>query len=281
MAVIHRKWSGAWSELAELREQAWFQGKQGLQHRCAQAVIVPLALVGFLSLWTFIVRISHLPPYILPTPGQVWARLHTLGGSILLQHTLITLGEVLAGLSLGMIVAFSLGYLLSQSTLLERVLAPYLVASQSIPIVAIAPLLVIWVGSGLVSKVLVAALIVFFPILINTVTGLRAAEPGLREVMRSLQATRWQMLTRLEIPAALPVVLSGLKIGATLSVIGTVVGEFVGADRGLGCLINPGHGLYDTALMFVAIATLVTMSIGLYSLVALLEYWLLAWKRAT
>jgi NitT/TauT family transport system permease protein len=152
-------------------------------------------------------------------------------------------------------VATVLGYLLARSLHLERLLSPYIVASQSIPIVAIAPLLVIWFGPGLFSKILVCALIVFFPVLVNTVVGVRSVPPDLRDLMRSLQSSRWQTLKYLELPAALPVFLGGLRIGATLSVIGAVVGEFVGAKSGLGFLVNVGRGIYDTSLVFVAVFT--------------------------
>ncbi len=162
---------------------------------------------------------------------------------------------------------------------MERLLAPFVVASQSIPIVAIAPLLVIWFGPGLFSKVLICALIVFFPILINTIVGMRSVPEDLRDLMRSLQATRWQTLTLLEMPAALPVFLGGLRVGATLSVIGAVVGEFIGADKGLGFLINQGRGVYDTALVFVAVFTLIAMALALYGMVVLLEARLLSWQQ--
>jgi NitT/TauT family transport system permease protein len=278
MAAVHQKWPGHTNGLAGLGNLAWSQGKRGLRHKRVQILIAPFVLAAFIGVWALVVQLAHFPPYILPGPGRVWARLLSLGWRTLLYNTAATMSEVLAGLALGMVVAFSLGYLLSRSVLLERLLAPYIVASQSVPTVAIAPILVIWFGTGVLSKVLVCALIVFFPILINTVTGLRGADPGLRELMRSLNATRWQTLTKLEIPAALPVVFSGLKVGATLSVIGAVVGEFVGADRGLGFLVNQGQGLYDTSLMFIAVLTLAVMSIGLYGLVSLVEYWLLRWK---
>jgi NitT/TauT family transport system permease protein len=140
-------------------------------------------------------------------------------------------------------------------------------------------LLVIWFGAGLLSKVLIAALIVFFPILINTIVGLRSVPVGLRELMRSLQANSWQTFRLLEVPAALPIFLGGLKVGATLAVIGAVVGEFVGADRGLGFLVNLGRGLYDTALVFVAIFTLISLAMLLYGAVALLESRLLSWQK--
>ena len=161
----------------------------------------------------------------------------------------------------------------------ERIFAPYIVASQSVPVVAIAPLLVIWFGPGLRSKVLICALIVFFPVLINTIVGLRSVPDELRDLMRSLQATSWQTFQYLEVPSSLPVFLGGVRIGATLAVIGAVVGEFVGADRGLGFLINIGRGQYDTALVFVAIFTLVAMALALYGLVVLVETRLLSWQQ--
>jgi NitT/TauT family transport system permease protein len=168
---------------------------------------------------------------------------------------------------------------LAKSPAVERLLSPYVVASQAVPIVAIAPLLVIWFGPGLLSKVLITALIVFFPVLINTVVGLHSVPDDLRDLMRSLQATRWQTFTLLEAPAALPIFLGGLRIGATLAVIGAVVGEFVGADRGLGFLVNVARNQYDTALVFVAVLTLVALALGLYGTVVLVERRLLAWQQ--
>jgi NitT/TauT family transport system permease protein len=195
------------------------------------------------------------------------------------RHTQITLVEIFEGLALGLTAATSLGYILAKSPLAERILSPYIVASQSIPIVALAPLLVIWFGFGSLSKVLVCALTLFFPVLVNTIIGIRSAEKDLMDLMRSLEATRWQVFTMLEVPAALPVLLGGLKVGVTLSVIGAVVGEFVGADRGLGFLVNLARGLFDTPLMFVALFTLVAIAISLYAAMATLESLLLSWKR--
>ncbi|MFM8319989.1 MAG: ABC transporter permease, partial [Chloroflexota bacterium] len=186
--------------------------------------------------------------------------------------------EVLAGLALGVGLATVLGYTLARWPTLDRLLSPFIIASQSVPVVAIAPLLVIWFGSGLTSKVLICMLIVFFPVLVNTVVGLRSVPKDLRDLMRSLQATTWQTFRLLELPAALPVFLGGLRIGATLSVIGAVVGEFVGADRGLGFLINRARGQYDTALVFVVVLALVALAMGLYAAVALMEKRLLAWQ---
>ncbi len=239
-----------------------------------------LSLGMGLLVWHLAARAAILPAYMLPAPGAVWERmLKAMADGSLFRHSAVTLGEVLSGLALGITVATSLGYLLAKSRLVERFLAPYIVASQSIPIVAIAPLLVIWFGPGLFSKVLICALIVFFPVLINTVVGLRSVPEDLRDLMRSLQATRWQTFTLLEVPAALPVLLGGLRIGATLSVIGAVVGEFMGADKGLGFMINQGRGIYDTALVFVAVFTLIGMALSLYGAVVLLEHRLLSWQQ--
>jgi len=231
-------------------------------------------------LWQMLIWVNQLPPYILPSPLRVWTQfVIVLNDGSLLRHTLITLGETLGGLALGLSIAAVLGYVLAHSPILEKFLEPYIVASQSVPIVAIAPLLIIWFGSGLTSKVLICALIVFFPALINTIVGLHGVPEDLRDLMRSLQASRWQTFRLLELPASLPVFMGGLRIGATLAVIGAVVGEFVGSDRGLGSLINVGRGQYDTSLVFVAIFTLIAMALTLYGLVVLAESRLLWWRR--
>jgi NitT/TauT family transport system permease protein len=205
--------------------------------------------------------------------------LQLLGDGSLARHTWATLSEVLGGLALGVLAATVLGYILGKSQTIEKIMAPYIVASQSIPVVAIAPLLIIWFGSGRISKVLISALIVFFPVLVNTIVGVRSVPEDLRDLMRSLRASRWQIFRKLEAPAAMPVLLGGLKIGATLSVIGAVVGEFVGADEGLGFLINVGRGLYDTAMVFVAVFGLVTMAMVMYIAVVLVERRILAWRH--
>ena len=241
-----------------------------------------IAVLGGLGLWYLLIAISDLPAFILPPPGLVWERLlRALADGSLMRHTLVTLQEVFLGLFLGVGLATLLGYILAKSRRLERLLAPYVVASQAIPVVAVAPLLVIWFGPGILSKILICALIVFFPVLINTIIGLQGVPEDLKDLMRSLRATRWQTLRLLELPAAMPVLLGGLRIGATLSVIGAVVGEFVNADRGLGFLINIGRGEYDTALVIVAVLALIVMALSLYGLVLFFEGRLLWWRSRT
>ncbi|MGD0807261.1 MAG: ABC transporter permease [Anaerolineales bacterium] len=230
--------------------------------------------------WQAVAIFSGLPAFILPRPLLVANRLvEVLADGSLLRQSGYTLIEVVAGMALGVGTAAAMGYVLSKSRLVERVLAPYIVATQAIPVVAIAPLLIIWLGSGLPSKVLICALIVFFPVLINTIVGLRSVSANLRELMRSLGATRWQNFRLLEFPAALPILLGGLKVGATLSVIGAVVGEFLAPDRGLGYLISVARGQYDTALVFVGVFALVVMALSLYGLVAWAEHRWLSWRE--
>lgn len=242
----------------------------------APLLVLALAIAG----WEAVTRLSGLPAFILPSPLMVAMRfMRALADGTLTYHAAMTLLQVLLGLFAGVSAALLLGYAVARSRLFERMVSPFLVASQAVPIVAIAPLLVIWFGPGMFSKVLIGALIVFFPVLVNTVVGLHAVPRSLYELMRSLRASRWQTLRLLEIPAAMPVFLGGLRIGATLSVIGSVVGELVGSDRGLGFLINVGRGQYDTALVFVAILTLVALALLLYGAVLWMESRLLAWQR--
>ncbi len=250
----------------------------GAAWRSAGLIVASLLLA--LALWEALAWLGQYPAYILPTPARVASRfLKLAAGEMLWLHIRMTLIEVFAGLGLGMAVAFLLGYGIARWRGLERILSPYIVASQAIPIIALAPLLVIWFGFGPLSKIVVCALVVFFPLLVNTIVGLRSVERDLRDLMRSLEATRWQTFRYLELPAALPVLFGGLKIGVTLAVVGAVVGEFVGADRGLGFLVNLGRGLLDTPLMFAAIFLLVIIALLLYGLVALLESALLAWRE--
>jgi NitT/TauT family transport system permease protein len=233
-----------------------------------------------LLIWWLVSRFAGLPAFILPGPGQVALRFwQALMDGTLLLHTAATLAEVLLGLLFGTTAAVVLGYAIAKSRLFEQLVSPYLVATQAIPVVAIAPLLVIWFGPGIFSKVLICALIVFFPVLVNTVVGVRAVPHPFHDLMQSLHATRLQTLRMLELPASLPVLLGGLRIGATLSVIGAVVGELVGSDRGLGFLVNVGRGQYDTALVFVAVFTLIALALVLYGLVSYLERKLLVWRE--
>ncbi len=219
------------------------------------------------------------PSFIIPTPLSVVQRfIDVARDGRLWLNTWMTLWQLLVGLAVGVSIGVLLGYVMAKSRALEDALSPLVLAFQSTPVVAYAPLLVIWFGSGPTSKIVISALIVFFPMLMNTLVGIRTVPLSLRDLMRSLGATRWQMLTRLEIPAALPVLFGGLKVSAVLSVIGVVVGEFISSDAGLGYLINRGRYDYDTPLVMVAILMLALIARLLYGAVSLLERRALAWQ---
>jgi NitT/TauT family transport system permease protein len=232
-----------------------------------------ISLAVFLAAWKVLTVVTGTPDYILPAPELVAERaVRAIGSGLLWEHTAVTLSEILLGLAVGATTAIAVGVALGKSVVIERVLSPYIVAAQSVPILALAPLLDIWFGGGLLARVLICALIVFFPIAIATMVGIRSADPLLVEMFRSLGATPGQRTTRLEIPSALPVIFGGLRVGVTLAVIGAVVAEWAGASTGLGVLINiANQGLFDTPLMFVALVTLAVIGIGLHGLVVSVE----------
>ena len=238
--------------------------------RIAAALV---SLAAFVALWKLVTLVGGYPDYILPAPEVVAARAaRAIGSGVLWQHTAATLLEVVLGFTLGAVTAVVAGIALAKSLLIERVLSPYIVAAQAVPILALAPLLDIWFGGGLLARVVICALIVFFPIAIATMVGIRSADPLLAEMLRSLGAGPGQITARLEIPSALPVIFGGLRVGVTLAVIGAVVAEWAGASLGLGVLINiANQGLFDTALMFVALATLAVIGLVFYGLVLLVE----------
>jgi NitT/TauT family transport system permease protein len=252
------------------------------KHTLNNIYLAVLSLAAGMIVWEIAIYITGLPSFILPSPQQVWARLiDVMADGTLWRHTWVTAREVSVGLGLGASLAVLLGYAVAKSHTTERLLSPYLVASQAIPVVALAPLLVLWFGPGMFSKVLICGMTVFFPVLVNTIVGVRAVPEELRDLMHSLHASRLQVIKYLELPAALPILLGGLRIGATLSVIGAVVGEFVGADKGLGFLVNIARGQYDTALVFVAIMALIVMALILYGIVVLIERRFLRWQLAS
>jgi NitT/TauT family transport system permease protein len=232
-----------------------------------------LALVAVVAAWYGIIAIGNYPTFILPTPDLVLGRVvRAWTDGTIPPHALRTLVEIALGFGIGASLALVTGYVLARLPLAERLLSPYIVAAQATPILAIAPLLTLWFGPGITAKVVICALIVFFPIAIATMVGIRSVDARLLELARSLRATRRQIVTTLEIPAALPSIFGGLRVGVTLAVVGAIVGEWVGTDQGLGLLVNLARGaLFDTPLMFATLLTIALLGIALYSLVVLAE----------
>jgi NitT/TauT family transport system permease protein len=234
-------------------------------------VIVSLAV--FVLLWQLVVYASGFKSFVLPGPYTVAERfVRAWADGTMWPHFLATLGEVLLGFAIGASIALVVGVLLARSRLAERLLSPYLVAAQATPVLALAPLIVLWFGSGMPSKLVITTLIVFFPVAVATMVGIRSVDPRLLEMARSFRATSWQTITRVEVPAALPAILGGMRVGVTLAVIGAIVGEWAGADKGLGVLINVARAsLFDTPLMFAALATLAMLGVTLYLVMVFIE----------
>lgn len=240
-----------------------------------RAVWLPVvgAFLAFVILWKAIVVLTGLPPFILPAPETVGARFVEawLDGTIW-PHFSTTMVEIALGFGVGVLLALAVGYALARSALFERLASPYIVAAQAVPVLVLAPLLVLWFGNGLLSKVVICGLIVFFPVAIATMVGFRSVDARLLELGRSLRATRHQVLTTLEIPAALPNIFGGLRVGVTLAVVGAVVGEWAGASSGLAVLINVARAsLFDIPLMFATLLTIAFVGIALYLAVLTVE----------
>ncbi|MFZ5853811.1 MAG: ABC transporter permease [Chloroflexota bacterium] len=245
-----------------------------LGHRFAHAWLpVVLSLAGFIGVWQAIVFVGRYPPFILPGPATVVVRfVRAWADGTIAPHLATTLLEILLGFVVGGVVALLVGLVLARSRLAERLLSPYLVAAQATPVLALAPLIALWFGSGLLSKVIIASLIVFFPVAVATMVGVRSVDARLVEMARSFRATRWQLISKLEVPAALPAILGGMRVGVTLAVIGAIVGEWAGGERGLGVLINLARGsLFDIPLMFATLLTIALLGIALYVVIVLIE----------
>jgi NitT/TauT family transport system permease protein len=237
--------------------------------------LVPVVAVAALFIlgWKLLVVIGGYPTFVLPPPEVVGARLvSAFGDGVIEPHLATTLTEILLGFFIGSALAVVSGYILARSRLAERLLSPYLVAAQATPILALAPLIALWFGTGLASKVIICALIVFFPVAVATMVGVRSVDRQLLEVGRAFRATPLQVLTLLEIPGALPSMFGGIRVGATLAVIGAIIGEWAGGESGLGVLINLARGsLFDTPLLFATLITVAALGVVLYWLILMVE----------
>ena len=256
--------------------QAW---RRTARRWMAQAGPPALLLAACVAAWEWAVRAFGIPFYILPAPSRI-ARLMVADRGLLLGEAAVTLLEIFLGFALAFVVGVGLALLIFISRTVERAVYPLVIASQTVPVFAIAPLLVVWLGYGMISKVAMTALIVFFPIVVNTVDGLRAADPDAVNLLLILGATPAQALWKIRAPAALPFVFSGVRIAVATSVIGAVIGEWVGATQGLGFLMIHANAQLHVDLVFAAIAVLSLMAIALFAVVSGAEWLLLPWRRA-
>ena len=239
--------------------------------------LIPVAiLAGLLVAWELWVQLADVPKWQLPAPSAIGKELGT-SSDLLWDHTLVTLQEIVIGFMAALIAGLGLAGAIAYSRVMERSVYPIVIASQTVPIIAIAPLLLIWVGYGLTPKIIIVALICFYPIAVNTVDGLKATDPDMVNMLRTLGASRWQVFTKLQIPTALPFMFSGIKIGVSVSVIAAVIGEWVGASEGLGYLITYSQPLFLTARVFAAIFVLSVMGISLFVLAVIAERMVMPW----
>jgi len=237
-----------------------------------------LLIVVFLAAWEAIVRVFAIPAFILPAPTSIFMALYRgIASSLYLDHVWITLTETLLGFALGTILAFALGIAVALSRRTEYFLYPFIVMFQAMPKVALAPLIIIWCGLGLISKVVSAALVAFFPLMVNTIVGLRSADEDRINLMRSLAATRGQIFWMLQLPNAMPYIFAGLEIAMIFALIGAIVAEFVGAQSGLGMLMQSMNFTMDVAGQFSVLLILSVLGLVLNSLVSEVRRRVLFW----
>ena len=238
----------------------------------------PLVLLaGAVGVWELVVRVAHVPDYVFPAPSAVSTSLYD-NRDALASATLVTVREVVLGYLLAVAVALALAAVLHFSAALRRALLPILVLSQTVPTVLLAPILAILLGYGIEPKLVVVAVVCFFPIVVNAVDGLRSTDPELARMMRTLHADRLAIFRRVEVPASLPAVFSGARVAATYAAVGAVFAEWAGSSSGLGFLILQAQPALDTARIFAAVLVLSALALALYVLVGLAERLLVPWE---
>lgn len=242
-----------------------------------QAIFGPMVtLIGLVLLWELFVRVFDIPEWLLPSPSSIGRAMYEFRGE-LAEQTATTLYETIVGYAIAIAISIPLAVAVVYSRFLQNTIYPILLGLQSMPKVAIAPLLLLWIGFGVAPKIAVVFLVCFFPIVVATASGLTAVPPALMDLIRSLSANSFQTFVKIRFPTAMPHIFVGLKIAITFAVIGAVIGEFVGADKGLGYLILVSTSQSKTPLAFGALVILTAMSMVLYYAVELVERWTLPW----
>ncbi|AIQ50389.1 ABC transporter permease [Paenibacillus sp. FSL R7-0331] len=236
-----------------------------------------VAVILFLGIWQAAVSLFTIDPFFLPGPGAV-ARASADNAASLWSHTAATLRLTLIGFPIGAGVGLIVALLLHLVPWLKRAIYPLLILSQNVPSIALAPLLVIWFGFDLLPKIMLIILVCFFPVAVAAMGGLAQSDRTMMNYMKMAGASKWQIFTKLELPGSLPALFSGLKISATYAVMGVIVAEWIGADKGLGYYMLLQKSAYRTANLFVAITIIVLLSLVLFAIIAIIERWLVRWK---
>lgn len=240
----------------------------------------PLTLVAVLvAAWWAVTEFGLVEPYILPSPADTW-RTAADNSAYLLQHTWVTTYETVVGFAIAALIGEAVALVMIYSRGVERTMYPLILFAQVIPKIAIAPLFIVWLGFGTSPKILVAVLMAFFPIVISGMAGLRSVDPEILELTSTMGASSWKTFVKVRFPASLPQLMSGLKIAATLAVTGAVVGEFVGANEGLGYVILQANGNIDTAMLFAALIIMSLLGIILFAIIEIAEQFLIPWHAS-
>lgn len=247
--------------------ERFFKSSKGL---LTEYYLFAVSIVVLLFVWELLTRVFSIPPYILPPPSKVLVKIFTFRG-LLISHAWVTIREIIAGFVLGSVIGITISISMFYSRKFEKIMYPYIISSQVFPKEALAPLFIVWLGLGILPKIVIAALISLFPMIINTYRGLKTTDPVLIDVMHSLSAREPQIFFKLRLPGALPYIFSAFKICVTLSVIGAIVGEFVGSGAGLGHLIQVAQAEFSTDLIFASLFVIGVIGLLLFVLVEVLE----------
>ena len=249
-----------------------------MSDRISRVIGPILVLLALIVIWEVWVHLADTPRWMLPAPTDIVQSFRD-DWRLLAEHTRVTLTEVLVGFGIALVAGIATGIAIDSSRLIERALYPLLIASQTIPMVVLAPLFLIWFGYGLLPKVLITALVAYFPLAVNTVDGLKSTDRDLIKLLTSMGSSRWQLFRLAKVPSALPLIFGGARISVAFSVIGAVFGEFVGAKAGLGYLMDRSAPQFETPRVFACIVILAAMGVGLFTLVSLVERLALPWRR--
>ena len=257
----------------------------GLLASRPELILAPLLFVALIGSWYLATKYFAIPEFVLPPPAKVWASLVSgLSASPrdpagYWYHLGVTAGEALLGFVIGSATGIVVGMSVAHSRLVSRVLYPYIIALQSLPKVAIAPLFVVWFGFGMEPKVLITSVITFFPLLVNSIAGSGSVDVDRLELARSLGASAWQVCTKITFPSSLPFIFAGLNMAAVLSILGAIVGEFVGAQAGLGVLILQYNSNLDIASVYSLFVVLAAMGLAMHFAMRFLERRLCFWAQ--
>jgi NitT/TauT family transport system permease protein len=249
--------------------------------RTIRGIVERLAVIVIgLLLWEGAVRYFQISPLLIPSPTAVIGQLiRGTASGVFFKHGIYTIGATVIGFALGSLMGFMIGVLVSQFDVFNRLIYPYVVALQTVPKVALAPIIIVWFGFGIWSKVAMSLLICFFPVAVNTIEGLNSVRSEQIMLMRSYRSTRWQIFRIVQLPSALPFIFAGLDVGIVLSIIGTIVGEFVGTTNGLGRVLLDYNYAFDIAGVFATLVVLSLIGIVLHAIVRAVHYRLVFWQR--